>query len=60
MVDDRHAVADRLHLFHVVAGVDDDAIGRGERADSLEQEGARLRVDADRRLIEEQDPGLGE
>src|SRR5688572_19104439 len=45
MVEDRHAVAERLHFFHVVAGVDHDAPRPGKRADGVEEEGARLRVD---------------
>src|SRR5437763_1576754 len=53
--DDRHPVADRCDLCHIVTGVENRPSRSGQRAGRLEQEGARLRIDPRGRLVEEQD-----
>ena len=50
--------AQGLHLFHVMAGVDDGHAGGVEPAHFLEDVIARLRIDADGRLVEQQQPRL--
>ena len=58
MVDDADARAQRFHLFHVVAGVDDGDAGAVEAADLVEDVVARLRIDAGRRLVQQDQPRL--
>ena len=53
-VDDRDAIAEPLGFFHVVRRVDDGAAFAVQRLDALEDLVARLRIDADRRLVEQQ------
>ena len=55
-IDDRHALANRLDLFHVMAGVDGRHALGAQRANAIEQVGPRLGIDADGRLVEDQQP----
>ncbi len=57
-VDDRDAIAEPLGFFHVVRRVDDGAAVAVQRLDVLEDLVARLRIDADRRLVEQQQLGI--
>ena len=59
-VDDRHAVAQALGLVEVVGGEQDrHLLARAQRGDHVEQLVADARVEADRRLVEEQDLRAG-
>ncbi len=51
VVDDGDAIAEPLRLFHVVGGVNDRGSTGTERFDHLKDAIARLRIDANRRLI---------
>ena len=53
-VDDGDAIAEALGFFHVVGRVDDGAALAVQRFDVLEDLVARLRIDADRGLVEQQ------
>ena len=57
VVDDRDAVAEVLRLFHVVRRVEHARAGARLLAHELEQPHAALRIDADRRLVEQQHLG---
>jgi len=52
MVEDANARAERLHLFHVVAGVNNRQSRCVQLADALENVVPRLRIDARRGLVE--------
>ncbi len=55
VVDDRDAPAQRLRLFHVVRRVEHrHGVLLAEAADAVDDVAARLRVDAHRRLVEEE------
>ena len=55
VIDDDEPVAETLGLFHVVRGVESVLPRRFERLEVVEDGVAALRVDADRRLVEQQD-----
>ena len=57
VVDDGDAIAEPLRLFHVVRGVDDRGARAAQGLDHFEDAVARLRIDADGRLVHEHDPG---
>ena len=57
-VDDRDAIAEALGFFHVMRRVDDRAAFAMQRLDALEDLVARLRIDADGRLVEQQQFGI--
>ena len=58
VVDDGHAVAQPLGLFHVVRGQHDRAARASKAQHQLPQLAARLRIQPGGRLVEEQDVGL--
>ena len=58
MVDDRHAVAEPLGLFHVVRREENRAAGGLVGGDPLPELEAALRIQARRRLVEKQDLGV--
>ncbi len=60
MIDDRHAVAEPLGLFHVVRCQEHRASGREVRLDDLPQLDPRLRIEARRRLVEKQEIGFAD
>ncbi len=60
MIDDGHAVAEAFGLVHVVGGQQDGAALLPERPDDVPQLTARLRVEARRRLVEEQHLGIAD
>src|SRR4029453_2973259 len=55
--DDGDAIAEPLRFFHVMRRVDDGAPVAMQRLDALEDLVARLRIDADGRLVEQQQLG---
>lgn len=57
-IDDQHAVAERVGLLEVVGCDHDRRAGPGERAHVLPEVRAALRVEARRRLVEEDDVRL--
>src|SRR5262245_39248210 len=54
MIHDGDSIAKALGLFHVMGSVKNGAARPGEALDRVEEMIARLRIDACRRLIEEQ------
>ena len=58
LVDDGHAVADLLHHFQDVRGVDDAAPPAPPLRDQLLQDLLRRHVEAIQRLVEEEHPGV--
>ena len=54
MIDDRRTRTDDLHLFHVVAGIDNGCATLLETADTVNQMRPTLRIHADGRLIQNQ------
>src|SRR5690606_25920563 len=55
LVDDPHAVAEALGFLHVVRGVDDGRAAALEVEDGVENGVARLGIDADGGLVEEEE-----
>ena len=51
---DRHAIGERFRLFQIVGREDDGAAGCDHRADDPPHRLARLDVEADGRLVEEE------
>lgn len=60
MVEDGHAIGNGLDLFHVVRGIDHRRALLRQALDGVEDEGARLRIDAHRGLVEQHQLGLGQ
>ena len=60
VVDDRHALADGLDFLHVVAGVNHAHSVGGQLPDAFQKVRSRLRIDADRRFVENHDAGVVE
>ena len=60
VVDDRDPVAEPLGLVHVMSGQDDRAAAVAEVADHVPELPAGLRVQAGRRLVEEQELGVAD
>ena len=60
VIDDRDAIAQRLDLLHVVGRVEHRHAVGAERAHGLEDVVAALRIDADGRLVEDQQLGAVE
>ena len=58
-VHDQDAVGERDHLRHVAGDEDDRDAAGGDLADQLVEVGLGLDVDADRRLVDDQDVGIG-
>src|SRR5580658_8055220 len=58
MIDHHDPVAQPLDLLHVVRRIDQGAPGGRECLDRLEDRVAALRINADRRLVEEEDRGF--
>ena len=58
VVDDDDAVAQALGLFHVVRGVEQRLAATAQRLEVVEDGVAALRIDADGRLVEDQDVGI--
>ena len=59
-VDDRHAVAQRRGLLHVVGGQEDGSAARAKAVQHAPELSARLRVEAGRRLVEEEHIGTAD
>ena len=57
MVDDADALAEGLGLLEVMGRVEDRRAGGAEVADEFQDVGPRLRVDAHRRFIQEEQLG---
>src|SRR5262249_31447650 len=57
VVDDRDAIAEPLGLLHVVGRVEQRDAPRLEVSDHLVDALARLRIDADSRFVQQQEPG---
>jgi hypothetical protein len=57
---DRHAIAEALRLLHVVRRVDDRLALALEGQQAVEDRVARLRIDANRRLVEQHQIGIVE
>ena len=55
MIDDHDAVAEPLGLFHIVRGVDEGFTALFQSLEVFKNGVAALRIDADRRFIEQQD-----
>ena len=53
LVHDRDAIAEVLGLLEIVRGVDDRGAARAQRPHGVEDVRARLRIDRDRGLVEE-------
>ena len=60
LVDDPDAIAEALRLLHVVGRVEDGHALPAELLDARQDRVAALRVDADRRLVEDEQPRLVE